>query len=60
VLSDQARQTVAEIDAALARIESGDYGYSVISTQPIPRERLEFLPWASELVSERVGGIGRQ
>ena len=57
VLSDQDRQIVIEIDAALARIESGDYGYSVVSTKPIPRERLEAIPWATELVSERVGGI---
>ncbi|MBU3688270.1 MAG: hypothetical protein B7C54_07705 [Acidimicrobiales bacterium mtb01] len=57
VLSDQDRQIVIEIDAALARIESGDYGYSLISTKPIPRERLEAIPWALELVSERVGGI---
>ena len=57
VLSDQDRQIVIEIDAALARIESGDYGYSVVSTKPIPRERLEAIPWATELVAERVGGI---
>ncbi|MFM8482262.1 MAG: TraR/DksA family transcriptional regulator, partial [Actinomycetota bacterium] len=60
VLSDQARQTVEEIDAALARITSGDYGYSVVSTKPIPRERLEVIPWATELVEERVGWIGRR
>ncbi|MEY3680853.1 MAG: hypothetical protein RL547_1466 [Actinomycetota bacterium] len=60
LLSDQDRQIVADIEAALARIESGDYGYSVISTKPIPRERLEFIPWATELVTERVGGIGQR
>ena len=60
LLSDQDRQTVLDIDAALARIETGDYGYSLISTKPIPRERLEFIPWATELVTERVGGIGQR
>ena len=60
MLSDQDRQIVADIEAALSRIEVGDYGYSVISTAPIPRERLEFIPWATELVSERVGGIGQR
>ena len=60
VLSDQARQTVEEIDAALMRICTGDYGYSVVSTRPIPRERLEAIPWAIELVEEKVGGIGRR
>ena len=60
MLSDQDRQIVADIESALTRIETGDYGYSVISTKPIPRERLEFIPWAIELVSERVGGIGQR
>src|SRR6478736_2658850 len=50
VLSAQARQDVASIDAALARLSDGTYGYSLISGEPIPRERLEFIPWATELV----------
>jgi RNA polymerase-binding transcription factor DksA len=60
VLSAQARQTVAEIDAALARLTDGTYGYSLQSGRPIPRERLEFIPWATVLVEEKVGGIGRR
>ncbi|MET0143833.1 MAG: hypothetical protein ABW328_03480 [Ilumatobacteraceae bacterium] len=59
-LSAQARQTVAEIDAALLRIEDGTYGYSLVSGKPLPRERLEALPWATVLVEEKVGGIGRR
>jgi RNA polymerase-binding transcription factor DksA len=59
-LSAQARQTIAEIDAALARFSLGTYGYSVASGRPIPRERLEAIPWATELVEEKVGGIGRR
>jgi RNA polymerase-binding transcription factor DksA len=59
-LSAQARQIVADIDAALARIASGKYGYSLVSGRPIPRERLEAIPWATELVEEKVGGIGRR
>ena len=58
-LSAQAREAVAEIDAALARIQTGRYGYSLVSARPIPRERLEAIPWATELVEEKVGGIGR-
>ena len=58
-LSAQAREAVAEIDAALERITSGRYGFSLISARPIPRERLEAIPWATELVEEKVGGIGR-
>jgi RNA polymerase-binding transcription factor DksA len=59
-LSAFARQTVEEIDAALARLKTGDYGYSVVSGSPIPRERLKALPWATELVTERAGGLGRR
>ena len=57
-LSASARQTVEEIDDALKRIETGDYGYSGRSGLPIPRERLKALPWTTELVQERAGGIG--
>jgi RNA polymerase-binding transcription factor DksA len=59
-LSAQARQTVDEIDAALERLANGTYGYSVVSGAPIPRERLEAIPWATVLVEEKVGGIGRR
>jgi RNA polymerase-binding transcription factor DksA len=59
-LSAQARQTIADIDAALARLSEGTYGYSLVSNRPIPRERLEAIPWATVLVEEKVGGIGRR
>jgi RNA polymerase-binding transcription factor DksA len=59
-LSAQARQIVTDIDAALDRLANGTYGYSVHSGKPIPRERLEAIPWATELVEEKVGGIGRR
>ena len=57
-LSASARQTVEEIDEALKRLETGDYGYSARSGLPIPRERLKAIPWTTELVVERAGGIG--
>ena len=59
-LSASARETIEAIDAALARLKDGTYGYSVVSGQPIPRERLKALPWSTELVQEKVGGIGRR
>ncbi|MBA3605561.1 MAG: hypothetical protein M3487_05640 [Actinomycetota bacterium] len=59
-LSAQARQTIADIDAALTRMRAGTYGYSLASGRPIPRERLEAIPWATVLVEEKVGGIGRR
>jgi RNA polymerase-binding transcription factor DksA len=58
VLSTQARQTILEIDAALERIEQGTYGYSEVSGQPIPRERLEAIPETTVLAAEKVSGVG--
>lgn len=58
-LSAQAREAVTEIDAAIERIKGGTYGYSLVSGTPIPRERLEAIPWSTQLVAEKVGGIGR-
>ncbi len=59
-LSARARQDIEEIDGALKRLELGTYGYSVVSFTPISRERLEAIPWATELTEEKVGGIGRR
>ena len=59
-LSAQARQTIADIDGALERLIAGTFGYSIESGRPIPRERLEAIPWATVLVEEKVGGIGRR
>ena len=45
------RDRLAAIDRALARLEAGTYGRSVLSGQPIPDERLEADP-AAELTLE--------
>jgi RNA polymerase-binding transcription factor DksA len=59
-LSAQARQQVDEIDAALARIDAGTYGLCRVSGLPIPKERLRAIPWATERVEYKVGGLGRR
>jgi len=59
-LSAQARAAVDEIDAALERIRKGVYGVCVKSGKNIPRERLEIIPWASERVEFKAGGLGRR
>ena len=59
-LSAQARQQVDEIDAALERIENGTYGLCRVSGKPIPKERLQAIPWATERVEYKVGGLGRR
>ncbi len=59
-LSAQAQQAVEEIDAALARMDNGIYGICVESGKPIPKERLEAIPWAAVRVEVKVGGLGRR
>ena len=59
-LSTQALQAVEEIDAALERMENKVYGICIESDLPIPVERLEAIPWASQRVECKVGGLGRR
>ncbi len=59
-LSAQAQQAVEEIDAALQRLADKVYGICVESGLPIPKERLEAIPWASQRVEYKVGGLGRR
>lgn len=59
VLSGQARHIVEQIDAALARIEAGNYGFCVVSGERIQQTRLRAIPWASERVEVKAGGLGR-
>ncbi|MBV9279474.1 MAG: hypothetical protein JOZ41_05290 [Chloroflexi bacterium] len=47
-----ARDELALVDRALARIAAGTYGVSEVSGKPIPHERLEALPSATTLVEE--------
>ncbi len=58
-LSNQSREIVDQIDAALARIKDGSYGYCVTSGDPIPLARLRAIPWASERVEIKAGVFRR-
>ncbi|RYD85109.1 MAG: TraR/DksA family transcriptional regulator [Verrucomicrobiaceae bacterium] len=40
------QETLAEVQAAIDRIESGTYGTCEVTGEPIPMERLEAIPWA--------------
>lgn len=44
-LMDSERKLLKEIDDALQRIENGTYGICEGSDQPIPKARLEAIPW---------------
>jgi DnaK suppressor protein len=43
---------LADVERALAKIEAGTYGSSEATGEPIPRERLEVMPWARGTVHE--------
>jgi len=49
-LDEGVRQTLRQIDAALARIDEGTYGLCEIDNQPIPEERLRAIPWAARCI----------
>jgi DnaK suppressor protein len=57
VLSAQARAAAAEIDRALAKIESGTYGVCEQCGQQIPDARLQALPQAALCVACKSGGL---
>jgi DnaK suppressor protein len=46
-LEENSEHVLAEIDAALTRIENGTYGTCTNCGKQIPEERLEALPWAT-------------
>lgn len=48
----QLRDRLSAIDRALARLEDGSYGRSVLSGKPIPDQRLEADPAAELTVEE--------
>ncbi len=45
-LRERARRDLAQVDAALARLEAGTYGLCAACGRPIGADRLEALPWA--------------
>jgi DnaK suppressor protein len=51
-IAAQLRDRLGAIDRALARLEAGTYGRSVLSGKPIPDQRLEADPAAEVTVEE--------
>lgn len=52
-LEENAGNLLAEIEAALARIEEGTYGRCVVCGRPIPEERLAAVPYASLCLEDK-------
>ncbi len=59
-LSAQALEAVAEIEAALAKIENGSYGVCESCGELIPKLRLEALPYARLCMACKSGGLSRR
>jgi DnaK suppressor protein len=47
------RSHLADVDRALLKMDSGDYGVSELSGEPIGYARLEAVPWARLTASEQ-------
>ncbi|MBD0347738.1 MAG: TraR/DksA C4-type zinc finger protein [Thermoleophilia bacterium] len=52
-LEDNAETVLAEIDAALRRIENGTYGTCQMCGRPIDPDRLEARPWATLCIDDQ-------
>lgn len=52
-IEEGAQQTLAEIEAALQRIEEGSYGTCEVCGEPIGGERLSAIPWARLCIDDQ-------
>ncbi|NRA44135.1 MAG: TraR/DksA family transcriptional regulator [Oligoflexales bacterium] len=52
-LLDRERKLLAEVEHALNKIKSGDYGYCEGTGEPIPKRRLELAPWTRHSVKHK-------
>lgn len=52
-LEEGARETLAEIDAALQRIEDGTYGICEACGKPIGEDRLKAIPWTRLCIDDQ-------
>lgn len=47
------RGELEAVERAEKRLEDGDFGFSIESGEPIPRKRLEAVPWAERTAEEQ-------
>jgi len=57
-LEEDARGQLRQVEAALARIDAGEYGKCEVDGKEIPPERLEAVPWTTVCV-EHARALGR-
>jgi DnaK suppressor protein len=51
-LEEDARDQLRQVEKALARIESGEYGRCEVCGKEIPVERLEAVPWTTLCIDD--------
>ena len=51
-IEEDAKEQLRDVEAALVRIESGDYGTCSVCGKPIPPERLEAVPWTTLCIED--------
>ncbi len=51
-LEEDAREQLRQVEKALARIESGEYGRCEVCGKEIPSERLEAVPWTTLCIDD--------
>jgi RNA polymerase-binding protein DksA len=51
-LEEDARERLHQVEKALARIDSGEYGTCEVCGKEIPVERLEAVPWATLCIDD--------
>ena len=49
-LRDRSRLELSRVEAALRSLDDGTYGTCVSCGKPIPKERLEAIPWSSTCI----------
>jgi DnaK suppressor protein len=52
-LEEGAQQTLADVNAALRRIEDGTYGICEVCGKPIGAQRLEAIPWTRLCIDDQ-------
>ena len=58
-LRDRNVRHLADVEAAIARLDDGSYGACVRCGRPIAPERIDALPWAANCIEcERIVGRG--
>jgi DnaK suppressor protein len=48
---DDALRRIADVDAAIARLDAGTWGICAVGGEPIPEARLAAVPWAVTCVA---------